>query len=207
MRTSVAASLASLAACFGSADAYIDVHRPDTLGATCERAQSITVVKVTKVKLGADRGAVTYRTVEDLKGKLPRASFRQVVGKAHEADELKALRAGAKEDLEVVGFRYENRLAIYHGGLWSVTDSAPPKDEAEEWAFDTRTEPWFLRSYAGAPEKLRASVEDLLAGKEVIVSAMLGGRDKELRKRDGEVVRVRASLKLDKFDPERDRVK
>ncbi len=145
--------------------------------------------------------------VKDLKGKLPRASFRQVFGKAHEDDELKALREWAKEDLEGIVFRYESRLAIYHGGLWSVTDCAPPKDESEAWVFHTRTEPWFLQSYAGEPDKLRAAVEGVLAGKEVVVSAMISGRDKELRKRNGEVVRVRASLKLDKFDLGRDRVK
>jgi len=186
--------------------AYIDVHRPDTLGATCERAQSITVVKVVKVKLGDGRGAVTYETVKDLKGKLPRASFRQVFGLAHEADEWDALKAWAKEDLEVVVFRYESRLAICHGGLWSVADAAPPKDESEEWAFPTRTEPWFLRSYAGPAGELRAAVEGVLAGKEVVVSVMTGGRDQELRKRNGEVVRVRASLKIDQFNLERDRV-
>ena len=91
--------------------------------------------------------------------------------------------------------------------MWSVTDTAPPKDESEEWAFSTRTEPWFLQSYAGPPDEFRAAVEEVLAGKEAVVPVMLGGRDKELRKRDGEVVRVRASLKLDKFDLKRDRVK
>lgn len=207
MRPSIVALFAVACPFAGSTHAYIDLNRPDTLGAVCERAQSVTVVKVVKVKLGDDRGAVTYRTVKDLKGKLPRDSFRQVFGLAHEADELKALRGWAKDDLEVVVFRYESRLAIYHGGLWSVTDSAPPKDEAEEWAFHTRTEPWFLRSYAGAPGELRPAVEELLAGKEVAVAVMLGGRDKELRKRDGEVVKVRASLKHATLDLARDRVK
>lgn len=93
MRVCVTAFFGALCLLVGSGSGYIDVNRPDTLGATCARAQSITVIRVVKVRQGEGRAAVTYRTVKDLKGELPRASFRQVFGKAHEDDELKALLA------------------------------------------------------------------------------------------------------------------
>lgn len=202
-------SLAALVVLVGIANhaaAYIDVHRPDTLGAATERAQSITVIKVVKVKLAADRGAVAYQILQNLKGKLPCATLRQVFGDANSPDEMKALRAWAKKDVEVVVFRYENRLAIYHDGIWSVTDSPPPKDETAEWAFNTRTEPWFLQSYCGPAKGLPTAVEAILAGKEVVVPVMLGERDKQLRDRNGELIRLRTSLKSKDFKPDRDRV-
>ena len=104
-------------------------------------------------------------------------------------------------------FRYENRLAICHGGIWSVADHAPPKDPGEEWVLDTRTEPAFLQAYCGPVDKLEALVKDILAGKTVIAECMLGERDKALRRRDGEKVRMRTDLKSVKFDLERDLVK
>lgn len=203
-------SIAALVVLVGIANhaaAYIDVHRPDTLGAATERAQSITVIKVVKVKLADDRTAVSYLVVKNLKGKLPNQSLRQVIGDANSPNEVKTLRAWAKVDVEVVVFRYENRLAICHDGIWSVTDSPPPKDEKETWAFSTRTEPAFLQSYCGPAKDLPAAVEAILAGKEVVVPVMLGDREKQLRDRNGELIRLRTSLKSKDFNPDRDRVK
>ena len=80
-----------------SATALIDAHRPETLGAMCARVGSITVLRVEKVHLAGDKGAVVYKAVRDLKGKLPRSRFRQVFGKANEPREMKALLAWAKK--------------------------------------------------------------------------------------------------------------
>jgi hypothetical protein len=49
-------------------------------------------------------------------------------------------------------------------------------------------------------------VADILAGKEVVVPGMVGGRDKELRERTGKLIRMRASLKLTTYDLKRDTV-
>jgi hypothetical protein len=187
--------------------AYIDVHRPATLGAMSKRAQSITVMKATKVFKEDSRGAVIYETIKKLKGELPTDTLRQVFARAHEAHELKTLLAWAKEGAQVVVFRYENRLAIYHGGIWSVTDTSPPEDRKQPWAFESRTEPAFLQSYCGQVEKFADLVADLLADKEITVNIMLGERDKQLRKRTGDIVTVRASLKLQSFDLKTQQVK
>jgi hypothetical protein len=189
------------------ATAFIDVHRPATLGAVCARAQGISVLKVVKAWKEKGRWAVAYEVVADLKGKFPRRSFRQVCGPANEPHEVKGFLDWAREGETVVVFRYENRYAICHGRQWSVVDGGPPKDAAEEWAFDTRTEPAFLSSYRGPVAGLRPAVEAILAGKEVVVPVMLGKRDKELRRRDGEVIRMRSGLKILVFDEKRHRVK
>ena len=204
----IAASVLLLLAA-AAAPALIDSYRPETLGAMCARVGSVTVLRVEKVHLAGGKGAVVYKAVRDLKGKLPRSGLRQVFGMGNEPHEIKALLAWAKkaEGAEVVAFRYENRLAICHGGIWSVFDHAPPKDPKEEWAVSTRTEPAFLQAYCGPAGKLEALAKSILAGKTVMSDCMLGERDKALRRRDGRTVRMRTSLKSVKFDLAHDRVK
>src|SRR6185295_4857698 len=184
------------------AHAYIDAYRPETLGAVCERANTITVVKLEK--LSKEKGVFIYRKVKDLKGSCPREVFREVLTSAHEPPEREHYLQWAEEGKLAVIFRHENRQAIAIGEQWTVNDGAPPKDPAEMWTIGTRTEPWFLKNYYGDSEGLAKAVEELLAGKEVTVPAMLGDRDKELRKMSGRRVTFRASLKRLDFNLERD---
>jgi alpha-galactosidase len=51
------------------------------------------------------------------------------------------------------------------------------------------------------------AVTAILAGKEVVIPVMLGDRDRELPKRTGKVVRLKASLKRKDFNLKRDAVK
>jgi len=183
---------------------YIDVHRPETLGAVCSRATSITVFKVEK--LDKEKGIIIYRKVEDLKGACPREIFREFLSAAHEAHERKHYLDWVDVGKIAVLFRHENRQAIAVGEQWTVNDGAPPKDDGEVWTIGTRTEPWFLKNYCGEPDQLARSVKELLSGKEVIVPVMAGNRDSNLRKREGKRIRVRASLQRQDYNLERDRV-
>ena len=187
-----------------AADAYIDAYRPETLGAVCDRANTITLFKVEK--LSKEKGVIVYRKVKDLKGTSPRDSFREILTSAHEPPERERYLAWAEEGKLALMFRHENRQAIAIGEQWTVNDGAPPKDPAEMWTVGTRTEPWFLKNFYGDVRKLAQAVEDLLGGQEVTVSAMLGDRDKELRKWNGRKVTFRASLKRLDFNLERDLV-
>jgi hypothetical protein len=195
--------LAVLAA-LGWAAPYIDVCRPETLGAVCARATSISVFKVEKVN--KEKGVILYRKVEDLKGSCPRETFREFLSAAHEPHERQHYLDWVEVGKIAVLFRHENRQAIAVGEQWTVNDGAPPKDESEVWTIGTRTEPWFLKNYCGDPGKLAESVKELLAGKDVIVPVMVGDRDGDLRKRDAKRITVRASLKRQDYNLERDRV-
>ncbi len=188
----------------GAALAFIDTFRPETLGSTCQRANSITVFKVEK--FNKEKRLVVFRKVKDLKGEFPREVFREFISDGHEEAERKHYLDWVGEGKTVVVFRYENRSAICIGDQWTVCDAAPPKDKQEMYTVATRTEPWFLKIYCGDGEKLAQTVADILDGKEVVVPAMVGDRDKELRKRTGEMVSLRASLKRKDYNLERDRV-
>ena len=187
------------------AHGFIDVLRPETLGATCERAQSITVLRV--ARFDKDKHVILYDVVKDLKGEFPRSRLRQAARDANEPHEMKHLMEWLAEGKTAVAFRYENRVAICTGDQWSVGDQAPPKDENEPYTLSgTRTEPWYNGVYFGDADKLVDAVTDILAGKEVVVPCMTGGRDKELRERTGKRIRMRTSLKLKTYDPKRDTV-
>jgi len=186
------------------AHAYIDAYRPETLGAVCDRANTITVFKVEK--FNKEKGVILYRKVKDLKGTSPRDSFREVLTSAHDPQEREHYLNWVTEGKLAVMFRHEDRQAIAIGEQWTVNDGAPPKDPTELWTIGTRTEPWFLKNFCGASEDLAKAVEDLLAGKEVTVPAMLGDRDKELRRMMGKRVTFRAGLKRLDVNYERDLV-
>ena len=199
--------LAALALCvvLRPAEGYIDAFRPASLGEVCARADSVTVMKVDK--FSKEKGVIIYRKVKDLKGAFPRDDFREVLSKAHLEGDRKHRLDWVAEGKTVLVFRYENRVAVCIGDHWSVGDQAPPKDKEEVYTMATRTEPFFLQSYCGDAKKLLPAVTDLLAGKEVVVPCMIGGRDKELRDRTGKLAQARTNLKQKGFDPKRDLVK
>ena len=183
---------------------FIDLNRPTTLGELCARAQSVTVMTVDK--LSKEKGVLVLKKVKDLKGELPRGEVRDALGAAHEPAEKKHCLGAVEVGQSAVVFRYENRLVIGLGDCWHVCDTPAPEDKGEPLGGNTRTEPAFLQSYCGPAKALPELAAAVLDGKEVVVPVMLGKRDKELRTRTGEVVRVRASLKLLDFDPKRDAV-
>ena len=187
-----------------AAVAFIDTFRPETLAAACDRAESITVMKVKK--FSKEKEVILFEKVKDLKGKYPRPGLRERLGSAHLPAEKKHYLDWVGEGKTAVVFRYENRQAVCIGDQWTVCDAAPPKDESEPWTITTRTEPWFLMAYCGDADKLADAVTAILGGKEVVVPCMVGGRDKELRERTGKLTRMRTSLKLKAYDLKRNTV-
>jgi alpha-galactosidase len=177
---------------------FIDTFRPQTLGAACERAQTITVMRVKK--FSKERATVLFEKVKDLKGKYPRPGLRERLGSAHLPAEKRHYLDWVGEGKTAVVFRYENRQAVCVGDQWTVCDAVPPKDGRAPWDVTTRTEPWFLQTYCGDADELVAAVTNILAGKEVVVPCMVGRRDKELRERTGKLVRMWTSLKLKTYD-------
>jgi hypothetical protein len=188
-----------------SAPGFIDTFRPETLGGTCERVQSITVLRV--IRFDKKQHVIVYEVVKDLKGWFPRDLLRQIARDANEPHEMKHLMDWVGAGKTAVAFRYENRVAICTGDQWSVCDQAPPKEAKEPYTLNgTRTEPLYNGVYFGDADKLVGAVKDILAGKETVVPVMLGRRDKELRQRTGKVVQVRASLKRQDYNLGRDQV-
>ena len=168
-----------------SAHGLIDTFRPETLGGTCERVQSITVLRVTR--FDKDRHIILYEVVKNLKGEFPRDRLRQAARDANEPHEMKHLMDWVAEGKTAVAFRYENRVALCTGDQWSVCDQEPPKDEKEPYTLNgTRTEPWFNGVYFGDADKLVEAVKDMLAGKEVVVPVMPRAARQGVAETDGQ---------------------
>jgi hypothetical protein len=65
-------------------------------------------------------------------------------------------------------------------------------------------EPFLLRSFCGQVDKLAAAATEIVAGKEVIVPCMVDGNKDDLHLRRARIQRLRASLKLQDYNPKRD---
>src|SRR5262249_37944581 len=61
--------------------------------------------------------------------------------------------------------------------------------------------------YCGTKERLAAAVREVVAGKEVVVPCLVDGSVDELRRRTAKVHQLRASLKLQDYNPRRDFVR
>src|SRR5262249_14868218 len=73
-----------------------------------------------------------------------------------------------------------------------------------EWGSMSHGEPFLLRSLAGNVDKLAAAVTEILAGREVVVPCMVDGNKDDLHLRRAKTQRLRASLKLQDYNPKRD---
>jgi hypothetical protein len=136
--------------------------------------------------------------VEDLKGKHPTDVVKHNIGKAgfHPREWQYAMEwaevgktavffhNGGAGEMCIGNYWYQ----IYPGDWWSMSHG----------------EPFLLRSYAGKAEKLIPIVRDIVAGKEVIVPCMVDGNKDDLHLRRARVQRLRASLKLQDYNPKRD---
>src|SRR5207302_4063891 len=68
----------------------------------------------------------------------------------------------------------------------------------------SHAEPFLLRTYHGDAEKLAAAVSAILAGREVVVPCLQDGSKEMLHQRKGKLQRLKASLKLQDYNPRRD---
>ena len=76
-----------------------------------------------------------------------------------------------------------------------------------DWCYLYSDQPVLLRLYSGSKERLAAAVRDVVAGKEVVVPCLVDGSMDELRRRATKVHQLRASLKIQDYNPKRDFVR
>ena len=68
----------------------------------------------------------------------------------------------------------------------------------------SHSEPLLLRMYSGKADRLADAATAILAGREVVVPGLMDGKPEDLLKRRSKVLRLRASLKLQDYNPKRD---
>ena len=173
------------------------IEAPHSLGRICKESTNIVLMEVARVD--SQKNLIIYRKIRDLKGRHPQEQIKHNIGqRGSNAREWQTVMAWVK-----VG----RRAVFFHNGQASVTGiddywyQCFP--EGEWWAM-SHAEPFLLRTYWGSAARLLAAVEQILAGKEVVVPAMVDGPAEQFHLRTGKARRIRASLKLVDFDAKRD---
>lgn len=178
-----------------SASAYAEAAM--SLGSVINQSTNIVLMTVTKVD--KQQNLIIYQKVQDIKGKHPQEAIKHNIGRG-------GLRAGEWE--EIMRWAEVGKQAVFfHNGGASETFIGLTWYQAYpqgEWWGMSHGEPFLLRSYAGKVEKLPGFLAEILAGKEVIVPCMIDGDKEALHKKTAKVQRVKASLKLNDYNPKRD---
>jgi hypothetical protein len=173
------------------------VEAPHSLGLICTLSTNIVVVRVEKVD--REKNLIIYRKIRDLKGKHPTDLIKHNIGRGgFNPREWKYTMEWAEPGKTAVFFHNGGQSETCIGTYWYQSGLGG------EWWNLTHGEPYLLRSFCGKPEKLAAAVTEILAGREVVVSGMVDGNKEDLHLRRARVMRLRAGLKIQDYNPKRD---
>lgn len=161
--------------------------------------QSTNVVLMTVTRVDKAQNLIIYQKTQDLKGKHPQDTIKHNIGRG-------GLRPG--EWQEIMNWAEVGKQAVFfHNGSASETFIGSTWYQAYpqgEWWGMSHGEPFLLRSYAGRVDRLPGIMAEIMAGKEAIVPCMLDGDKEALHKKTARVQRLKASLKLNDYNPKRD---
>ncbi len=191
----IALAAAILIALPRPANAWIEA--PMSLGAVI--AQSQVICSMTITQIDREKNLIIYRKTADIKGKHPQEIIKHNIGRG-------GLRPGEWEDImkwaevgkTAIFFHNGGASETYYGSSWY---QAYPQGE---WWGMSHGEPFLLRSYSGKVDKLPGILTDIIDGKEVIVPCMVDGDKEHLHKRTAKVQRLKASMKIQDYNPKRD---
>jgi hypothetical protein len=161
--------------------------------------QSTNVVLMTVTRVDKAQNLIIYQKTQDLKGKHPQDTIKHNIGRG-------GLRPG--EWQEIMNWAEVGKQAVFfHNGSASETFIGSTWYQAYpqgEWWGMSHGEPFLLRSYAGRVDRLPGIMAEVMAGKEAIVPCMVDGDKEALHKKTARVQRLKASLKLNDYNPKRD---
>lgn len=175
--------------------AYVEIAY--TLGRVVQESTSISVLRVEKVD--RERNLILFRKVQDLKGTLPGETARHNIGRGgfHER-EWKAIMEWAEPGRTAVFFNNGGASETCIGNYWYQAYNGG------EWWNMSHGEPYMLRSYAGTSDKLSSIVQSMIAGQEVVVPCMVDGDKNALQLRNAKIQRMKASLRIQDYNAQRD---
>lgn len=188
---------AVLLGCLGIRVAWAYVEAPYTLGRVIQEATQIALLRVEKVD--KQRNLILYRKVQDLKGPPTPDVVKHNIGQGgFHPREWQTIMACAEPGQTAVFFNNGSASETCLANYWYQAYSGG------EWWNMSHAEPYFLRSFAGRPEKLATVVAAIIAGQEVVVPCMVDGDKNALALRTARVQRMKASLKLQDYNVARD---
>lgn len=173
------------------------VEAPMSFGAIVAQSTHIMLMRVESVD--RDKNIIVYRKVKDLKGVHPQEVIKHNIGRGGlRPNEWKPQMDWAEPGKIAAFFHNGGASETCIGNWWYQAYGGG------EWWNHSHAEPFLNRSYSGPPEKLAGIIPQMLEGKEVIVPCMVNGNLEDLHNRRAKIQRLRASLKLQDYNPKRD---
>jgi hypothetical protein len=178
------------------AEAYVEA--PYTLGRIITESTNVMLLRIEKVD--KERNLIVYRKVKDLKGQHPTEVIKHNIGKGgFHPREWQITMEWADVGKTAVMFHNGGASETCIHNYWYQCYAGG------EWWNMSHAEPYLLRSFSGNPDKLAPAVASILEGKEVPVPCMVDDPDKmKLQLRLCKVQRLKASLKIQDYNPQRD---
>src|SRR5262245_34138059 len=192
--------LGSLLVLAWAARAFAYVDASPTLGTVINDSDSITVLQVEKVS--SEKRVVIYRKIADVKGTYPAEQIKHAITDGAHPREPRRILDWASPGKIAICFHNGKVAQTCIGSYWYECHAGEPP-----WWYLSRGRPDLSLAYSGRPEKLRTALVDILAGKEVIITALMHGAHGvaaydevmfkgPLRGKAYPVWRIRASLKM-----------
>jgi hypothetical protein len=156
-----------------------------------------TLAEVAKVDV--EKNLILYKKLRDLKGQMPDGPIKHNIGqRGFNPREPKNIMDWAHAGRKAIIFANNEACETCIDFYWYQCAK-----EGEWWTLN-HAEPYLLRTYCGTIEQLLPAVGNMLAGREVNITAMRDGLKEKLHLREGQLIRLRASLTLLDFDQKRD---
>jgi hypothetical protein len=173
------------------------VEAPHSLGLVIQLSTNVMIVKVEKVD--KEKNLIIYRKIKDLKGTHPTDVIKHNIGRGgFHPREWQYPMEWAEPGKTAIFFHNGGASEMCIGTYWYQAYAGG------EWWNMSHGEPFLLRSFAGNVDKLAAAVTEIVAGKEVVVPCMVDGNKDDLHLRRARIQRLKASLKLQDYNPKRD---
>jgi FG-GAP-like repeat len=173
------------------------VEAPMSLGSVIAQSTNIFLMRVESVD--REKNLIIYRKVKDVKGTHPVDVIKHNIGRGGlRPNEWKVQMDWAEPGKIACMFHNGGASETCIGNWWYQAYAGG------EWWNHSHGEPFLNRSYSGPPEKLGGIVQQILDGKEVVVPCMVNGNLEDLHNRRAKIQRVKASLKIQDYNPQRD---
>ena len=161
-------------------------------------SDSTNILLVRVESVDKEKNLIVYRKVKDIKGTHPGEVIKHNIGRGgFHPREWQNVMAWAEVGQQAVFFHNGGAGEMCIANYWYQI-------YAGEWWSLSHAEPFFLRSYCGKPEKLVSYVTAMLAGQEVVVPCMMDGDKNTLHLRTAKIQRMKASLKIQDYNAQRD---
>jgi hypothetical protein len=193
-RPILAAVLLAATTIAGVARGHIEAQY--TLGRVASESTNILIMEVTRIN--KEKNLVIWKKVRDLKGQQAGEEIKQNIGQRGEPGDSQAVMEWAQVGRQALLFYNESGSLTCIGPHWYQAFK-----EGEWWAM-SHAEVYMTRTYYGDVAQLFPAVEQLLAGKEVVIPCLADGPREAIVKKSGKVQTMKASLKLIDYNPQRD---